>query len=296
MFLFYNEQTKRILHWSNTTLLATTNLHLTELVKYHHVLFGNSNDSMCVIANGHRSSMNYYNSSWLTHNNPLELYNLGDINANYMAKYFKLEKDTRISMLERNCDPLIEEPNLITENWIHYCGIYSTKSDEIPERLMDLPRFVLTTTATLHKLYGASWDITYKHFLYRPNIVVSTATMPYSEEDWEWIKIRDTIIRVIKPVPKYRLSMPYCNYFPQYHTSILEDVAANAGVYCAPIVSGDIKENDHVYVYYNPKNNLNGPYNYTALEVTFLLAVRKRCARAHLLYFHYGSQKPYQIR
>ena len=57
------------------------------------------------------------------------------------------------------------------------------------------------TTTTKNKLREEKIDNTY---LFRPNIVVSSShvsSAPFSEEDWEWIKIRDTIIRIIKPVP-----------------------------------------------------------------------------------------------
>lgn len=65
----------------------------------------------------------------------------------------------------------------------------------------DLTRCVLMTQSTLRTLFQET-NI-YKSYVIRPNIVVSTnSTVPFSEEDWEWVKIRNTIIRIMKPVPK----------------------------------------------------------------------------------------------
>jgi len=59
------------------------------------------------------------------------------------------------------------------------------------------------TQVTLHKLLQEATN-TYNNYVIRPNIVVSTpnSIVPFSEEDWEWIKIRNTIIKIMKPVPK----------------------------------------------------------------------------------------------
>ena len=56
--------------------------------------------------------------------------------------------------------------------------------------------------------------------------------------------------------------MPYSSSNLKYHLFSNEDDTANSGVYCAPIVSGDIEKDDDVYVYYNSKRKLalNEPF------------------------------------
>ncbi|EGI58853.1 4-nitrophenylphosphatase [Acromyrmex echinatior] len=208
-----------------------------------------------------------------------------------------LKFDAPIRLLERSCDPLIEEPNIIRKNWVDYCNIYSIRSDERPEPFADLTRCVLMTQVTLYKLLQEAKN-TYNSYVIRPNIVVSTpnSTVPFSEEDWEWVKIRNTIIKIMKPVPKYHIAIPYSSRTLKYHLFSNEDNTANSGVYCAPIVSGDIeKDDDYDFMVVNRTFELTATI-WMALGTTFLLAGKNCCARVHLLYFHHGSQKPYQIR
>ena len=56
--------------------------------------------------------------------------------------------DAPIRLLERSCDPLIEESNIIRENWIDYCSIYSIRSDERPVINMLQCLFILFVNRT----------------------------------------------------------------------------------------------------------------------------------------------------
>ncbi|KYQ60482.1 hypothetical protein ALC60_00465 [Trachymyrmex zeteki] len=288
MFLLYNQQTKKILHWSNTGLLASISVDMTQRGTkiFRSALLDNLDVLSITEQSMKKNNIICYYSSWHT-GKPVKLIDHGDKAAEWITRCLKF--DTPIRLLERSCDPLIEEPNIIRENWIDYCAIYSTRSDERPDMFADLTRCVLMTQSTLRTLFQET-NI-YKSYVIRPNIVVSTnSTVPFSEEDWEWVKIRNTIIRIMKPVPKYRIAVPFSSSTLKYHLFTNEDDTAHSGVYCAPIVSGEIKTNDDIY---NIRFELTA-ITWTALKVTSLLAVRKRCARAYLLYFHHGSQKPYQ--
>lgn len=251
MYLLYNQQTEKILHWSHTGLLASISVDMTQDgTKIFNSTLLNNLDVLCITEQSIKENSKIcYHSSWHT-KNPLKLIDHGDEAAKWITKSLKF--DAPIRLLERSCDPLIEEPNIIRKNWVDYCNIYSIRSDERPEPFADLTRCVLMTQVTLYKLLQEAKN-TYNSYVIRPNIVVSTpnSTVPFSEEDWEWVKIRNTIIKIMKPVPKYHIAIPYSSRTLKYHLFSNEDNTANSGVYCAPIVSGDIEKDDDVYVYYN---------------------------------------------
>ncbi|KYM95157.1 hypothetical protein ALC62_14067 [Cyphomyrmex costatus] len=114
------------------------------------------------------------------------------------------------------------------------------------EAFANVTRCVLMTTTTLDKLRGEKkGDL--NTYLFRPNILVSShlSNAPFSEEDWEWIKIKNTIIKMMKPVPKYhRFTQPYFAEGQNLYINANEEETAHLGVYCAPIIPGDIHVND----------------------------------------------------
>ncbi|XP_018364928.1 PREDICTED: uncharacterized protein LOC108762430 [Trachymyrmex cornetzi] len=201
MYLLYNQQTKRILHWSNTSLLGSISVDMTQDgTKIFNSSLLNNLDILCITEQSikENSRICYY-SSWQT-GRPLKLIDHGDEAAEWITKGLKF--DAPIRLLERSCDPLIEESNIIRENWIDYCGKYSTRSDEKPEKFADLTRCVLMTEVTLHKLLREATNV-YNNYVIRPNIVVSTpqSTLPFSEEDWEWISHCGTLFIFELKVP-----------------------------------------------------------------------------------------------
>ncbi|EGI65169.1 hypothetical protein G5I_06347 [Acromyrmex echinatior] len=192
--------------------------------------------------------MNYeifYYSSWYS-NIPIKLIDCGEEATIWINRIKSNNSNRSLRLVQRDCDPLIEESNFIKNNWTEYCEIYSTKADQKRETFANVTRCVLMTTTTLNKLHEEKICDS-DTYLFRPNIVVSPhlPNTPFCEEDWKWIKIGDTIIRMIKPVPKYRrFTEPHSAEGTNLYINANEEETAHLGVYCAPIVPGDIYEND----------------------------------------------------
>ncbi|KYN41753.1 hypothetical protein ALC56_03806 [Trachymyrmex septentrionalis] len=251
MFLIYNQETKTIGNFSDYWPLIT----ITARMKGGFMIFKSKLDSQELTVDidqkNRKNCKTFYYSSWYAYT-PIKLIDCGEEAATWINSCLQ-NSNGSLRLVQRDCDPLIEEPNFIKNNWTEYCEIYSTRADQKPETFANLSRCVLMTTTTLNKLREEKIDNTY---LFRPNIVVSSShvsSAPFSEEDWEWIKIRDTIIRIIKPVPTYHRKS-FSAEGTNLYTNSNEEETAHLGVYCAPIVPGDIHVNDDVYVYFNKCN------------------------------------------
>ncbi|KYN27368.1 hypothetical protein ALC57_03235 [Trachymyrmex cornetzi] len=254
MFSIYNQDTKTIENFSDYWPLIT----ITASMKSGFMIFKStlSSKELTVDINKktRKNCKTFYYSSWYA-NTPIKLIDCGEEATTWINSCLQ-DSNKSLRLAQRDCDPLIEEPNFIKNNWTEYCEIYSTRADQKPEAFANVTRCVLMTTTTLDKLREEKIGDP-DTYLFRPNIVVSShlSSTPFSEEDWEWIKIRDTIIRVIKPVPKYyRFTEPYFAEGKNLYINANEEETAHLGVYCAPIIPGDIHVNDDVYVHFNNCN------------------------------------------
>ncbi|XP_024876937.1 mitochondrial amidoxime reducing component 2-like [Temnothorax curvispinosus] len=259
MFLVYNQKTKTIANFANYWKLVLININVNETFMQFN---GIGIDSLIIEIDKQtrKYCKVFYYSSWHG-GTPTKLRDCGAKAAKWINEYLGTSD---LRLVQRvDCNPLHEEPNFIRENWMEYNMIYSTKAEEKTEAFANVTRCVLMTTSTLDKLQK---DIIHndEHHLIRPNIVVSASSIPYSEEDWEWIKIKNIIIRVIKPVPRY-LIKPFALRFLTVFAHELyirdkEEETAHLGVYCASFISGNLQLNDDVYVYKTDKEFFS--YNY----------------------------------
>ncbi|XP_077261269.1 mitochondrial amidoxime-reducing component 1 isoform X2 [Temnothorax americanus] len=259
MFLVYNQKTKTIANFANYWKLLLININVSEtFMQFSGIGIESLNIDINKLAR--ISCKVFYYSSWYG-GTPIKLRDCGPKAAKWINEYLGTSDDLRL--VQRDCNPLLEEQNFIRENWTEYNMIYSTKAEEKTEAFANVTRCVLMTTSTLDKLQK---EVIHddEHHLIRPNIVVSASSIPYSEEDWEWIKIKDIIIRVIKPVPRY-LIKPFALRFltvfaHELYTRNKEEETAHLGVYCALFSPGHLQLNDDVYVYKTDKGLFS--YNY----------------------------------
>ncbi|XP_031335296.1 mitochondrial amidoxime reducing component 2-like [Photinus pyralis] len=127
----------------------------------------------------------------------------------------------------------------------------------------DLATFHLFTKSSLEDLKAKipNANITMNNF--RPNIVVGGDIVPYSEDDWDWIKIGDVIIRKTMTVPRCRVTTlnpesaePLKNYEPitsmkkfrPFQAYENEPPSPTFGIYTRLCSPGLIKLGDTVYL------------------------------------------------
>ena len=88
MYLLYNQQTEKILHWSNTNLLASISVDITQDgTKIFNSSLLNNLDILCITEQSIKENSKIcYHSSWHT-GKPLKLIDHGDEAAKWITKY-----------------------------------------------------------------------------------------------------------------------------------------------------------------------------------------------------------------
>ncbi|KAL1455603.1 hypothetical protein WDU94_009687 [Cyamophila willieti] len=128
-------------------------------------------------------------------NEEVKCYDCGDEASVWFSRFLlkgRINRDIRLGIC---CD----HSRTIANSWDKYSHVYNLLSNEDTGRFSDIASYMIVNEESVNDLntrVPCEEKFTSQYF--RPNIVVKHC-IPYEEDTWDWIKIGESIFRVIKP-------------------------------------------------------------------------------------------------
>lgn len=196
-------------------------------------------------------------------NEVVRAFDCGDEASDWFS-VFLLNETNRNIRLGMCC----EFERTIENSWDKYTSVYNLLSDDDTGRFSDIASYMIVNEESIKDLNEKVGGDTYfsSHY-FRPNIVIKDC-IPYEEDTWDWVKIGETIFRVVKPCtrciaitidPETAIKNPVLEPMRTLRTyrrlgdidqtaKRLEGQSPVMGVYAGMYQPGVIRNNDVVFV------------------------------------------------
>ncbi|XP_057318668.1 mitochondrial amidoxime-reducing component 1-like [Microplitis mediator] len=254
MFLVYNEENGKFITGRNYPTLLLVSLCAVDKFKVKLEAIG----MPPLIFELPQNSDSVDCSMWW--GEPLKCTDCGNAPAEWISKFLTgTDSGLRIGMA------ISDNRNILKGPWEKFTKVYDTLTNDDVGLFADLASYMLMTESSLEEL-NKKLDNKISSLQFRPNIVVS-GTDAFAEDDWEWIKIGESVIlRNVKPCPRCTMTrvnpetgeadkqepLKTLKTFREQtdpQRVLVDGKAPVLGIYCGLYAMGDVKVGDDVFLH-----------------------------------------------